>query len=436
MDNRKRTCPYLGSQNSQESHFAIPTTANYCYKVDPREPVRRSYQEKACLTRGYTDCPVFSQEWGRRLPRDIRGGRASRRNPKRYLIGLIPLILILAGIVWGFQRLSENATLFAWDAKATTTKSPFATSTAVLVATATSRSELEVQIVTVTQLSPNPTETPFPTISPSSISAGTSLSPSPGPKLLTPFGPQDAYLLHQVKQGESLARLAEQYRTNEKVLVAVNGLMPGHSIQTDQVLVIMPGRMDSSGIEPLSTLFLKSDTELSELAEQYAVSVDEIIFYNQLGSVDLIPAGRRLIIPTRKITQTPTAMRTATVGQSEALTEPFGPEKAYILHRVAAGESIPVLEKRYQTSADVIRAANVIYDSIHVDQVLILIPGRTDPDDVQQFMPYFIDRHISIEELASQLETSVDSLVTYNDLEVNNGDLVGQWIIYPTSSGQ
>lgn len=431
MDNGKRTCPYLGSQHSQESHFAIPTVANYCYKVNPQGSVRRSYQGKVCLTRDYSECPVFSQEWDRRLPRDMRGDQAHRGKSKRYLFWLIPLIVILAGIIWKLQHLPEKPAFFALDTTDTATSSSFVTHTTFVITT--TRSESEVQIATGTSLPPNPTGTPFPTMTPVPVSVGTKLSPTPGPRLLTPFGPEKKYLLHRVEQGESLPRLAEQYQTSEEVIVAVNGLFPGHSIRPDQILVIMPGRKDSSGIEPLSTLFLKSDTEISELAERYAVSVDEIIFYNQLGFEDLIPAGRRLIFPARPITQTPTAMRTATMDLSKALTEPFGPENAYVLHRVAAGESIPILEKRYQTSAEVIQAANVIYDSIHVDQVLIIIPGRTDPDGVQELMPYFIDRQISVEELASQLETSVDSLVYYNELDVDDGDLAGLWIIYPTS---
>jgi hypothetical protein len=94
------------------------------------------------------------------------------------------------------------------------------------------------------------------------------------------------------------------------------------------------------------------------------------------------------------------------------------------------------LEKRYHTSAEVIQAANLIYDSLHVDQVLIIIPGRTDPDGVQKLKPYFVDQQISIEELASQLETSVDHLVTYNELDAGDRELAGQWIIYPTSTEQ
>ncbi len=433
MDDGKGTCPYLGSQNSQESHFAIPTTANYCYKVEPQEPIRRFHQEKACLTRDYSDCPVFSQSGYDRLPGDIRAPQARRAKLSRYLLGSIPVLIILVGIAFVVQRSPEKLPMQAAFPESTLTNTTVAATTTFGV---TPESPEPATQVNLTRQPQTPTATLPPTVTPDLVSTAKGFSPTPGPKLLTPFGPGDAYLLHQVKPGESLPRLAEIYQTSEDALVAINGLAPGRSIQADQVLVIMPGRADAAGIEPLSTLFVKRDANPSELAAQYDVTVDELRYYNQLGSDDLIPAGRRLIFPVRTVTQTPAAMETATLDQSNALTEPFGPGDAYLLHRVAAGESLPILEKRYHTSAEVIQAANVIYDSLHVDQVLIIIPARTDPEGVQKFKPYFVDQQISIEKLASQLETSVDQLVTYNDLDQGERNLAGQWIIYPSSSEQ
>ncbi len=255
--------------------------------------------------------------------------------------------------------------------------------------------------------------------------------PTPGPGLETPFGAQGEYLLHQINFGDSLPKLAAQYQTDRDVIVVANGLVSNQSLQPDQVLVIMPGRTDPLGVERLMVLFLEEDAQVSELASRFSVTPEELRRYNDLGPGDFIPAGRWLIFPKRNITPTPTPTVIPTPDLSYALAGPFGPENAYVLHQVAPGESIPVLEKLYLTSAEVIFAANEIRGSIQVGQVLVILPEHSDPTGVVRFEVYYTPEDIQVEDLATQLGVSSEDLILYNGFQAGAVIPAATWLIYP-----
>ena len=442
-----KICPFLGSRGDSETHFSFATEANYCHHVDPAEPVRISYQDSVCLTRKHNDCPVFNQAWEEALPPGIR--RESEQADERVelkpeawwgLLGgigmiCIALILMFKPFAKGSDEIAEQTSV-AMVQLSTEAALPTDSQTQVqseTMASAPSPSPSSTQTaspaLTATEvISPTTTTgTPTPTVT------ITGSAPTPGPVLMTPFGPNESYLVHQIKEGENLPILAQQYQTVPDVIIAVNGLPSGYSLQPGQVLIIMPGEKTLQNVESLLVLYLQQDALLSELAPRYGVSIEEIRQYSDLGPGETIAAGRWVIFPKRKVTPTLTTTSIPVPDLSAALTEPFGPNDEYVLHKVRPGDSIPILERLYLTSPEVIRAANVIEGSIRLDQVLVIIIGQTDPSGIQPFKISFVGEDIKVEDLAVKLSVLAADLINYNDLKAGEVISAGSWLIYPVA---
>lgn len=299
-----------------------------------------------------------------------------------------------------------------------------ATPTAVVTATTppeTSALQEDEGKATATLAPPTLTPTFIPTLA----------TPTPGPGLGIPFGAQSEYLLHQVKFGDNLPKLAEQYQTDRDVIVSANGLLPNQSLQPDQVIIIMPERTDSLGVVHLSVLFLDEDVRVADFAASRGVTVEELTQYNDLGAHNTIPAGRWLIFPKRVVIPTAAPTAIPVVNLNLALTAPFGPDNGYVLHQVAPGESVPVLEELYLTSAEVIYAANEIKGSIQAGQVLVMMLEQTDPAGVVRFAVYAVNEAILIDDLAVELGVTSDALLLYNDREAGDTLPAESWVIYP-----
>lgn len=277
--------------------------------------------------------------------------------------------------------------------------------------------------VVVAEATSIPTVTPTPT---------STVPPTPGPSLFTPFGPEQAYLLHQVKYGDNLPDLADLYQTDRDVIVAANGLVPDVPMQPDQVIVIMPGRTDSIGIEPLVVKFLDADTPISELAPRHGVTTAEIRTYNQLGPGEIIPAGRWLIFPKRAVTPTATPTSIPTPDLRKALTEPFGPNAEYVLHKVAPGEGTYSIEGLYLTSSAVIRALNGFEGALQPGQVLVILLERKDPSGITPLSVFYVEDALQVEAVADTLGILTADLLFYNDLQAGEIIPAGHYVIYPT----
>ena len=459
-------CPYLGLYSDPKSHFDIPTSANCCHKSDPVGSVKRSYQETACFSEAYHSCPVFQQEWQGALPPEARGSRVRKPIRAKYLwLGFIVIVIVLVGL--GVNVLLGKPEMLAWfsgsrdatetlatqvepiavadtpfvtRAPSTETPSPTASSTKTKLPTLTSTS-VEAKPHTVTATDVYTTTSPPPSASTAIPATATiSFSPTPaqenrpytpGPQFRTPFGPQDAYVLHHISEGESFPKISDLYNTNNDMIIALNAWVSETGLWPNKVIVIMPGKTDSLDVEPLSVTFTQAEITASEFAASQGVTIEEVRFYNDLGVDETIPAGRWLIFPYNPETLTPSPTEIPTPDLSKALTGPFGPHDEYVLHRLVSGESMPALEKRYLTTTEVIRATNVIISSIWEGQVLVIMPGQTETINIPKFSVLKVDETISIEALASDLGVLYADILYYNNLKQGEDIPAGRWIIYP-----
>jgi LysM repeat protein len=305
-------CPYIGMKQDSGTFFSYPSPGNHCYHVKPNQTIKSSYQEEFCLSLSYPSCQVYSSSWEGPLPQEISGetsqiGIAGLLSGRLMLIAIIGLVILLLGSYFLFIRNPSPFSPSGSISQSTTssiveemigTETPI--SDAAVIPTNTQCVSLaQVEGVTDTPTSISPSVTPSPSSSqiPEPTSTLTEVLPTPGPVMETPFGPDERFVLHTVKQAESYSKIAETYQTSFEVIQETNDLIEGASLWVDTILVIMPGQTDSSGVPKFRIILLENPTSISDLTEEYGVSANELIYYNSLGSAEIIPTGRWLIIP-------------------------------------------------------------------------------------------------------------------------------------------
>lgn len=310
-----QVCPYIGMKQDSGTFFSYPSPGNHCYHVKPSQPIKSSYQEEFCLSLPYPSCQVYSPSWEGPLPKEIAGetsqiGITGLLSGRLILIAIIGLVVFLMGSYFLFIRSPSPFTRSGSISQSTIstiveekieTETPI--SDAAVIPTNTQVvSFAQVESVTDTPTSISPSVTPSPSSSqiPEPTSTPTEVLPTPGPVMETPFGPDERFVLHTVKQAESYSKIAETYQTSIEVIQNTNDLIEGASLWVDTILVIMPGQTDFSGVPKFQIVLLENPTSISDLAEEHEVLADEVIYYNSLGSIEIIPSGRWLIIPIKK----------------------------------------------------------------------------------------------------------------------------------------
>lgn len=115
--------------------------------------------------------------------------------------------------------------------------------------------------------------------------------------LTLPFGPEENYVIHQVRPGESMALLETLYLTSEAVIRQMNGLRYG--LQVDQVLVIYLNKADPTGITPLSAYQVDEEISIEALAIELEVLLSELIYHNGLANGVILLPGQWIVYPSR-----------------------------------------------------------------------------------------------------------------------------------------
>ncbi len=128
-----------------------------------------------------------------------------------------------------------------------------------------------------------PPPTPVPTLA-ATIDFSYAITP--------PFGPAGEYILHMVREGENLSLIANRYHSGIEALRAANGFS---AIYPGDVLVVLPGRIETEGIELFETLLVDQDISVQDLAAQMMVFQSDLSWFNGLEEDQIVPAGRWVI---------------------------------------------------------------------------------------------------------------------------------------------
>lgn len=146
-----------------------------------------------------------------------------------------------------------------------------------------------------------------------------------------------------------------------------------------------------------------------------------------------------LALPTETPFPSPQPTPTATpieTHKAHYLEEPFGESQRFIVHRVSPGESLLFLATQYNTTTEIIKAANYhLIVPIWVDSFIIIPLDRIELGDLPAFEAYQItENNITLRHLAERFVLDLHTLVSYNDIPADENLFLGEWILLPRES--
>ncbi len=219
------------------------------------------------------------------------------------------------------------------------------------------------------------------------ISEETNIPPQPG----------DA-IVYTVQAGDTLYKIANQYGVTVADIIELNNL--GTTVLTIGQQLLIPNQPTDT----TTTYTVKAGDSLWKIANQYGVTVDDIISANNLTTTTL-QIGQVLTIPTG--------------------TTPVPPQENYTSYTVKAGDSLWKIANQYNTTVDAIKQLNnLTSNTLSIGQVL-KIPTK------ENYINYTVKAGDSLWKIANQYNTTVDQIKQINGLTSDNLS-IGQLLIIPT----
>ena len=221
---------------------------------------------------------------------------------------------------------------------------------------------------------------------------------------LASVGPAVADTVVLVRAGDSLSRIADEHGVTLADLMAANGLTDPDLVFMGQALVI-PG-VGAVSPAPASLVVVEGGDSLSVIAEDYGVTVAELLALNGLTDPDSLFVGQELLVP-------------GGIGQVAKL----GPTVV----TVKSGESLSLIAFRYSVTVADLMAQNGITDPdlVHVGQRLT-IPGFVPPTTTVSLLVVVVQSGDTLSKIASRFGVSVSAIMAANGLTKPDLISVGQ----------
>lgn len=205
-----------------------------------------------------------------------------------------------------------------------------------------------------------------------------------------------------VKRGDSLYSIANRLGVSVEALKNANGIS-GNLITIGQVLTIPSSTDKDPGDYVVYTV--KRGDSLWNIANQYNVSVNDIVDYNNLGTT-LLQVGQQLLIPTGGIDM------------------PTEDDEMGITYVVKSGDSLWSIAKRYDISVDELKSANNLTSNLLTIGQKLVIPQTSG------YKTYIVKSGDSLYKIARDNNVNVNDLISLNNL--NNTVLqIGQQLLIP-----
>ncbi|MBN1446007.1 MAG: LysM peptidoglycan-binding domain-containing protein [Candidatus Omnitrophica bacterium] len=185
---------------------------------------------------------------------------------------------------------------------------------------------------------------------------------------------------HYVKQGENLSSIARKYNTTSSNIKKLNNLKSS-VIYPKQKLAVKKVLTQQARTETLSasggakwgydTTFhtVKKGDTLSGLSRKYGVSISAIKKANNLRSSNIV-IGRTLKINTPR-----------RMPDIDAPKPIMGELSEKIYHKIQKGDTLEALAKKYNTSPEHLKEANLLSDSDIKEGQMIVIPSLPVSDN-------------------------------------------------------
>ncbi len=204
---------------------------------------------------------------------------------------------------------------------------------------------------------------------------------------------------YTVKKGDSLWSIAKKYNITVEELKAANNLT-SNLLNVGQTLKIPI-------IEQVPENYIvytvsKGDT-LYKIANEYGISVDKLIEYNNLTSTNL-SVGQRILIPTELDTS------------------------LYDTYVVQPGDSLYRIAIKYNTNVENLMSINNLSSNLLNIGQNLLVPKI---ESIQEAFDYVVKVGDSLYSIANKYNTTVDEIKSINNL-TNNVLNVGQTLKIPS----
>ena len=155
-----------------------------------------------------------------------------------------------------------------------------------------------------------------------------------------------------VKEGETLSEIAERYGLSVNQLMKLNGLGNADHVEAGQTLTVpsAAGSRSGAGARASVRVTVQDGDTLSEIADRHGMSVSQLMKLNGLGNADHVETGQTLLVygPSK-----PAATASYRKGASE--------------HVVRPGESLSVIAAGYGIGMGKLVALNGISDPDQVE---------------------------------------------------------------------
>jgi len=172
------------------------------------------------------------------------------------------------------------------------------------------------------------------------------------------------FILHRITSGETLYSISKKYNASVDAVKSANpewaqGLKVGQVLKVpSSILYVAP---TSSSLESTTTHAVATGETLYSIATKYSVSIDALKKANP-GLTSSISVGQALNIPTKggptTTTQKPT-ITTVTITNKETIE-----------HKVASGETLYSIARKYGVSVEDIKKANPGLGALKVGQIV------------------------------------------------------------------
>ncbi|MFZ5878375.1 MAG: hypothetical protein ACOY0R_03300 [Chloroflexota bacterium] len=293
-------CPFLGLRGDPHSLMLFISPHNCCHRCKPVAFVNLEHQNDYCLAATHINCPVYSAEADRPLPRALRLKHTPQGNRLPWMAWLALLLLLAGALAIFLQQLFAAPALLEPTAapaiESSVTPPPASTPTLQPTPTAST-----VPSLTPTQPSPTPSQTPIATPAAATFTPSLSVSATaaslPRHALEVPIGRGQQFLIHRVLSGENLNTLAETYQTSIDAILAVNYDL-AVPIWAD-TLVVLPLETASPQGLPILEPYQLSEAGLTAetLAQRLGFDLDRFNTVNDLAAGETLNTGDWFLIP-------------------------------------------------------------------------------------------------------------------------------------------
>ncbi len=159
-----------------------------------------------------------------------------------------------------------------------------------------------------------------------------------------------------VKEGETLSEIADRYGLSVNQLMKLNGLNNADHVETGQTISVpggSAGRSGSrgSGVRASGRVTVQDGDTLSEIADRHGMSLNQLMKLNGLNQADHVETGQTLLVNS----------------PSKSAASGSGFRKGASEHVVRSGESLSAIADGYGIGINKLIAINGISDPDHVE---------------------------------------------------------------------